>query len=101
MLTVNADDHPLMKRFHKPDAEKRSVVIVRPDAYQDWLSCRNTDEARSFLHLYPADEMHAETFPLSPRKARAMPSRTMGSSHCWIEHLESTGTACTFMTSDQ
>lgn len=49
MLTVNADGHPLMKRFHKPDAEKRSVVIVRPDAYQDWLSCCNTEEARSFL----------------------------------------------------
>ena len=74
ILGVNADDHPLMSRFHKPDAEKRSVVIIRPDAYQDWLSCRNTDEARSFLHLYPADEMHAESFPLPPRKARAMPS---------------------------
>jgi len=74
MLTVNADKHPLMKRFHKPDAEKRSVVIIRPDAYQDWLSCHNTDEARSFLQLYPADEMHAEPFPLPPRKPRAMPS---------------------------
>ncbi|WP_259295188.1 SOS response-associated peptidase [Paraburkholderia sp. DHOC27] len=67
MLTVNADEHPLMRRFHKPDDEKRSVVIIRPDAYQDWLSCRNTDEARSFLQLYPADEMQAEAFPMPPR----------------------------------
>jgi putative SOS response-associated peptidase YedK len=59
MLTVNADEHSLMKRFHKPGDEKRSVVIVRPDAYEDWLSCRSTDEARSFLNLYPADDMTA------------------------------------------
>ncbi|MFT4437890.1 SOS response-associated peptidase [Caballeronia sp. 15715] len=73
MLTVNADSHPLMRRFHKPDAEKRSVVIIRPDAYEDWLACRSTDEARSFLQLYPADEMHAEPFPLPPRAPRAKP----------------------------
>jgi putative SOS response-associated peptidase YedK len=73
MLTLNADEHPLMRRFHKPGDEKRSVVIIRPDAYEDWLSCRNTDEARSFLQLYPADEMHAEAFPLPARTARAKP----------------------------
>ncbi|GJH30763.1 SOS response-associated peptidase family protein [Caballeronia novacaledonica] len=68
MLTVNADDHPLMKRFHKPGAEKRSVVIIPPTEYEDWLSCKSTDEARSFLQLYPADAMHAEPFPLPPRE---------------------------------
>jgi putative SOS response-associated peptidase YedK len=51
MLTVNANEHPLMKRFHKPGDEKRSVVIVPPATYEDWLGCRNTDEARSFLNL--------------------------------------------------
>jgi putative SOS response-associated peptidase YedK len=74
MLTLNADEHPLMRRFHKPRDEKRSVVIIRPDAYEDWLSCRNTDEARSFLQLYSADEMHAEAFPLPPRVSRAKPN---------------------------
>jgi putative SOS response-associated peptidase YedK len=74
MLTVNADDHPLMKRFHKPGEEKRSVVIIRPGDYEDWLSCRSTDEARSFLTLHEAGEMHAEPFPLPPRAARATPA---------------------------
>lgn len=74
MLTVNANEHPLMKRFHKPDAEKRSVVIVRPSEYEAWLSCKSTDEAWSFLQLYPADEMYAEPFPLPPRAPRAKPS---------------------------
>jgi hypothetical protein len=63
-------EHPLMRRFHKPGDEKLSVVIIRPGAYEDWLSCRSTDEARSFLQLYPADEMHAEPFPLPPRASK-------------------------------
>ncbi|SDR37879.1 Putative SOS response-associated peptidase YedK [Paraburkholderia fungorum] len=70
MLTVNADDHPLMKRFHRPGAEKRSVVILRPEEYDDWLGARSTDEARSFLNLFPADEMKAEAYPLPPRTSK-------------------------------
>lgn len=71
MLTVNADEHPLMKRFHRPGAEKRSVVILRPEEYDDWLGARSTDEARSFLNLYPADEMRAEAWPAPSRKKKA------------------------------
>jgi putative SOS response-associated peptidase YedK len=48
------------------------VVIVPPAAYEDWLSCRNPDEARSFLQLYPADAMRAEPYPLPPSKPAAM-----------------------------
>ncbi|BDC37782.1 hypothetical protein PTKU15_10790 [Paraburkholderia terrae] len=70
MLTVNSDEHPLMKRFHKPGDEKRSVVIVPPTQFGDWLSCQSTDDARSFLQLYPAEAMHAEPFPLPPRKPK-------------------------------
>ncbi|WP_256700996.1 SOS response-associated peptidase [Caballeronia sordidicola] len=71
MLTVNADDHPLMKRFHRPGSEKRSLVIVPAAEYETWLACRNTDEAHSFLRLYPAGAMHAEPYPLPPRRAKA------------------------------
>jgi hypothetical protein len=76
MLTVNSSDHPVMRRFHKPGDEKRSVMIVRPGDYDDWLSARSTDEARSFLNLFPAEEMKAEAYPLPPRKPRdaAQPS---------------------------
>jgi putative SOS response-associated peptidase YedK len=73
MLTVNADEHPLMKRFHKPGDEKRSVVIVPPNSYEDWFGCRSTDEARSFLNLHPAEEMTAEPDPLPPRRAGPKP----------------------------
>ncbi|MCP3712898.1 SOS response-associated peptidase [Paraburkholderia sp. CNPSo 3274] len=70
MLTVNAQDHPLMKRFHKPGDEKRSVVIVRPSDYEGWLGSRSMDEARSCLNLYPADGTQAVEYPAPPRKAK-------------------------------
>jgi putative SOS response-associated peptidase YedK len=36
MLTVNADQHPVMKQFHKPGDEKRSVVVLNNPL--DWLN---------------------------------------------------------------
>lgn len=59
-ITINADRHPLMNRMHKPGDEKRSLVIIRPEDYDDWLSCKNPEFARTFLQLYPAGLMHAE-----------------------------------------
>ncbi|CAG9217868.1 Abasic site processing protein [Paraburkholderia tropica] len=67
MLTVNSSEHPLMRRFHKPGDEKRSVVIVRPADYENWLTSRTMDEARSCPNLLPADLMHAEACPAPPR----------------------------------
>ncbi|HDR8936247.1 SOS response-associated peptidase [Burkholderia vietnamiensis] len=60
MLTVNADAHPVMQRMHKPGDEKRSVVILRPADYDEWLHTKNADAARAMLQLFPADEMLAE-----------------------------------------
>ncbi|KVD68033.1 hypothetical protein WI86_19550 [Burkholderia ubonensis] len=59
MLTINADRHPVMSRMHKPNDEKRSVVILRPDDYDEWLHTKKVEAARSMLQLYPADEMEA------------------------------------------
>jgi putative SOS response-associated peptidase YedK len=58
-ITVNADSHPLMKRFHKPGDEKRSVVIVPKSEYGAWLDCRDPELARSMLNLYPPELMKA------------------------------------------
>ncbi|EMN1928518.1 SOS response-associated peptidase family protein [Burkholderia ambifaria] len=60
MITVNADGHPIMSRMHKPGDEKRSVVILRPDDWEEWLTTSNVEAARAMLQLYPADEMTAE-----------------------------------------
>ncbi|WP_321820903.1 MULTISPECIES: SOS response-associated peptidase [unclassified Burkholderia] len=69
MLTLNADEHPVMKHMHKPGDEKRSVVILRPSDYDEWLHTKNVEAARALLQLFPADEMVAAEAP----KERASP----------------------------
>lgn len=32
-----------MRNFHKPQDEKRSVVILSPDRYDDWLQASSQD----------------------------------------------------------
>ncbi|WP_147484794.1 SOS response-associated peptidase family protein, partial [Burkholderia pseudomallei] len=59
MITVNAEGHAIMSRMHKPGGEKRSVVIFRPDDWEEWLSTPNFEVARAMLQLYSADEMVA------------------------------------------
>jgi putative SOS response-associated peptidase YedK len=63
MLTVNADGHPLMQRFHKPTDEKRSVVVLDPEDYEGWLNARTEAEARSYLRLFDPDMMTTEADP--------------------------------------
>ncbi|KVD54369.1 hypothetical protein WI86_10805 [Burkholderia ubonensis] len=63
MVRVNADTHPVMSCIHKPSDEKRSVVILRPDDWEEWLTTSNVDAARTMLQLFPADEMAAEPAP--------------------------------------
>jgi putative SOS response-associated peptidase YedK len=70
MLTINADGHPLMQRFHKPDDEKRMVIILRPDQYDDWLHCP-VEEAPTFFERYPAERLHAHAAPRPSRSASA------------------------------
>ena len=60
MLTINADQHPFMRQFHKPDDEKRSVVILHEQDYDGWLQA-SAAESREFLYPYPADSLVAET----------------------------------------
>ena len=37
MLTINADEHPIMGRFHRPGDERRSLVVVPSEKWTDWL----------------------------------------------------------------
>jgi putative SOS response-associated peptidase YedK len=77
LLTINANAHPLLKRFHKPappgEAEdKRSLVIVPPNEWDAWLQCHDPEMARSFLRLYPAERMTAEAAPKPLRQKKSI-----------------------------
>lgn len=69
MLTVNADGHPVMQRFHKPEEEKRMVVILEPSEYDDWLSCPVADAPKYFRQWMGPLLSHEA--PLPPRAPRA------------------------------
>ena len=68
MLTINANGHPVMQRFHRPTDEKRMLVILRPDQYDDWLHCR-VEAAPSFFTPYPAERLVAHAAPKPSIKA--------------------------------
>lgn len=59
MLTINADDDPLFSRYHRPDEEKRMVVILSEGSYQYWLSAP-PEETRDLLGAYPALKLIAD-----------------------------------------
>jgi putative SOS response-associated peptidase YedK len=56
MLTINADGHILMRQFHKPADEKRMIVILPAERYDDWLRAKPEQSLR-FLQPYPADKL--------------------------------------------
>jgi putative SOS response-associated peptidase YedK len=64
LLTVNADDHPLMRRMHKPGQEKRMLALLDPAEYDEWLG-RPPGEAFELLRLYPPELLTAEAAPRS------------------------------------
>jgi putative SOS response-associated peptidase YedK len=62
MLTINAEGLALMENFHKPTDEKRMVVILPPERYQDWLEVP-VEHSMAFMKLYAADLLQAESAP--------------------------------------
>jgi putative SOS response-associated peptidase YedK len=50
MLTIEAGDHPVMNRMHKPEEEKRTVVPLRPELFDVWLNA-TPEEAQALLQL--------------------------------------------------
>jgi putative SOS response-associated peptidase YedK len=67
MLTINADGHPIMGRFHRPADEKRSLVIVPPELRNDWL---NASAAEAPQFLVPMSEQFAsKSAMMSEREA--------------------------------
>lgn len=74
MLTLNADKHPVMNRMHAPGKEKRSVVIVPRQQWNDWLECRDPEVARTFMTLFPAEAMATEPAPIVRRTKEPPPA---------------------------
>ncbi len=66
MLTINADGHPLMQRFHKPEDEKRMLVLLDPAQYQGWLEGALVNDPAVY-RPWEAERLMASADPLPPR----------------------------------
>lgn len=62
MLTVNADGHPVMGRFHRPGDEKRSVVVLESAQFGAWLNA-DTYMASGLIHVPDAGVLQAQETP--------------------------------------
>jgi len=56
MLTINANDHPVMQRFHKPEEEKRTVIPLRPELFDAWLDA-TPQSASQLLNIQSMPEL--------------------------------------------
>jgi putative SOS response-associated peptidase YedK len=69
MLTINADSHPLMRQFHRPGEEKRSLVVVDDARIDDWLTAA-PDQARALLKPVDPDVFSTRPEPAPPRRTK-------------------------------
>lgn len=70
LLTINAEQHPLMKYFHRPLDEKRMVVILPPQQQQVWLTA-STEERMNLLVGFDASQLKSvSTSPKAERQSR-------------------------------
>jgi putative SOS response-associated peptidase YedK len=67
LLTVNSDEHPLMRRFHRPGHEKRSLVVVPAERREEWLQ---TDDPSEFMTNFPPEEFLGRPDPLPPQEPK-------------------------------
>lgn len=72
MLTINADAHPLMSRFHAPGDEKRSVVLLERSRIDDWLGA-DSQEAADVLRAFDPTVARCSPAPRPPRTAKVKP----------------------------
>ena len=70
MLTINADEHPLMRRMHKPDPkvppdkqDKRSVIPLEAADFDQWIE-GTVDQAKKLMKLAPMEVFSAG--PIEP-----------------------------------
>lgn len=78
MLTLNADDHDLIKHMHLPDPkrppeiqDKRIVMNLPEGLYEAWLDAP-ASESRDFMRQYPADLLTATPEPPPSKRGETL-----------------------------
>lgn len=62
MISMDAHFHEMMKEFHEPRTDKRSVVVIPHHRLDEWLSLKEPQIA-SFIEDFPVDEFECYYCP--------------------------------------
>ena len=65
MLTVNADEHPVMRQFHKQGDEKRTPVVLNPSQFDEWLGA-DANQAMGMMNWDKMQRLTSSAFKLTP-----------------------------------
>jgi len=84
LLTINADAHPLMSQFHAPGDEKRSLVVLEPEAQERWLRA-DADAARALLQPLVVEHFQAQADPRVARAGKSPSPPVNTSASLWEE----------------
>jgi putative SOS response-associated peptidase YedK len=69
MLTINATDHPVMCNYHRPDDEKRMIVLLREDDFDAWLDAP-AERSMDFMRQCPPEDLAAVGEVKEPGRSR-------------------------------
>ena len=58
MLTINADTHPVMCNYHRPDDVKRMIVLLREEDFDAWLDAP-PERSMEFMRACAPEELVA------------------------------------------
>jgi putative SOS response-associated peptidase YedK len=58
LLTVNANNHALLRRYGQPGADRHMPVVLNEGAYDAWLGAR-VDKSKEFMRAYAANWLAA------------------------------------------
>ena len=81
MVTVNCDNHPLLRRMHRPDPDrpatmqdKRAVVPLAPSSFETWLR-GSIEEASASLSMPHEDDYDAGPDAALPKRNAEPPAQ--------------------------
>jgi putative SOS response-associated peptidase YedK len=64
MLTINADNHAVMNAYHRPEDEKRMIVVLRIEDFDAWLDAP-ADRSMEFMRQCAPEDLKAVGEPKS------------------------------------
>jgi putative SOS response-associated peptidase YedK len=68
LMTINADEHPFMRNYHRPQDEKRMVVALEEEQYDEWLNAP-AEMSMEFLKPCAAGDLMADAPAAAPQLA--------------------------------